>query len=104
MHVTKILYMANIYGLVTETKKKKFKKNYSGFYEKTAVKTILQRILVKNRCKMVFCSSCYIRTTVNNLQRFLTKSLLNFAALPITGFVQPLLTVRNNRCKSPFVV
>jgi hypothetical protein len=29
MHVMKILYIASIYGLVTETKK-----NYSGFYEK----------------------------------------------------------------------
>jgi hypothetical protein len=39
---------------------------------------------------MVFYSVCYIRTAVNNLQRFSTKPLLNFAALPITAVVQPL--------------
>jgi hypothetical protein len=49
---------------------------------------------------MVFGSGCYIRTAVNNLQRFSTKPLLNFAALPITAVVQPLLTGGNNRCKS----
>jgi hypothetical protein len=41
---------------------------------------------------MVFGSGCYKRTAVNNLQRFSTKPLLNFAALPITAVVQPLLT------------
>jgi hypothetical protein len=35
MHVMKILYMASIYGLVTEIKRT-IKKNYSGFYEETA--------------------------------------------------------------------
>jgi hypothetical protein len=60
----KILYMASIYGLVTEIKRNNLKKNsftavftkkplqmnfkkkiYSGFYEKTAAKIILQRFL-----------------------------------------------------------
>jgi hypothetical protein len=53
---------------------------------------------------MVFSSGCYIRTAVNNLQRFSIKPLLNFAALQITAVVQPLLTGGNNRCKSLFVV
>jgi hypothetical protein len=60
MHVMKILYMASIYGLVTEIKRT-IKKIYfySGFYEETAAKqffkkftVILQRFLPKNRCKM----------------------------------------------------
>jgi hypothetical protein len=34
----KILYMASIYGLVTEIKRIIKKKNYSGFYEETAAK------------------------------------------------------------------
>jgi hypothetical protein len=53
---------------------------------------------------MVFYSGCSIRTAVKGLQRFSTKSLLNFAALPITAVVKPLLTGENNRCKKPFVV
>jgi hypothetical protein len=36
MHVIKILYMASIYGLVTEIKK--IKKKYSGLYAKTVAK------------------------------------------------------------------
>jgi hypothetical protein len=44
MQVMKILYMASIYGLVTEIKKIQ-KKNYSGFYEKTAAKPFLQQFL-----------------------------------------------------------
>jgi hypothetical protein len=58
------------------------------FKVKTTVKDYLQRFLVKIRCKMVFCSGCYIRTAVNNLLRFLIKPLLNFAALPITAVVK----------------
>jgi hypothetical protein len=53
---------------------------------------------------MIFCSGCYIRTDVNILQWFLTKPLFNFAVLPITAVVQPLLIVGNNCCKSPFMV
>jgi hypothetical protein len=79
----------HFYGLVTEIK--------NNLKKITAVFT-------KNRCKMVFYSGCYIRTTVNILQRFLTKPLFNFAVLPITAVVQPLLTGGNNCCKSPFVV
>jgi hypothetical protein len=132
----KILYMARIYGLVTEIRKNNLKKItavftkncckiilkkkiYSDFYGKPLQKpfyshinkkiysckrSYLQRFLVKNRCKIVFCSGCYIRTAVNNLQWFLTKLLLKFAALPIIAVVQPLLTEGNNRCKSPFLV
>jgi hypothetical protein len=44
-----------------------------------------------------FCSGCYIRTVLSNLQWFLIKPLLNFAALPITAVVQSLLTEKNNR-------
>jgi hypothetical protein len=39
MHVMKILYMASIYGLVTETKKQ-FKKKITA-------------VFTKNRCKMI---------------------------------------------------
>jgi hypothetical protein len=38
MHVMKILYMASIYGLVTEIKRTIKKKIYSGFCEETAAK------------------------------------------------------------------
>jgi hypothetical protein len=43
MHVIEILYMASIYGLVTEIQKK----NYSGFYEKTAAKPFLRWFLTE---------------------------------------------------------
>jgi hypothetical protein len=52
MYVMKILYMASIYGLVTEIKRT-IQKNYfySGFYEETAAKQFkkkyLQRFLPK---------------------------------------------------------
>jgi hypothetical protein len=51
-----------------------------------------------------FCSGCSIRTAVNDLQLFSTKSLLNFAALSIIDVCTTTANWGNNRGKISFVV
>jgi hypothetical protein len=110
MHVMKILYMASIYGLVTEKKKfiavfmknrckiilkKKFtavfmekslqKPFYSGFYLKNRCKrSCLQRFLVKNHCKIIFYSGLLYKNRCKHFAAVFNKTVVKFYSAPNT--------------------